>query len=951
MADSTQLSGAHAILLAIRLCASGSPSSLPALQARFPATLTTERLLRIILTFLPESTAPEIYIPILKALVDGSSSGSRNIDIFPVQNVTEEAARKRVRKIRLLPLRYPGDKDCEGETDLLTIFLIHRAYRIDSETSLQPLIFELLLPFHQRSPVLRTWLVSLLLPLLRLNYEYYPNHDKSCSVETLDSLDDQTASNILLSMSGTWKADTDLIQNLRGLVGPWMFGSNRPRRQQSSRTVRRNSIPLSRMDTNSQYLETSGWEYVNEWLLSRSLVDPEAVVNAFINWNGPEDVDLGGYVDEHEKLPSDKLKLLRYQYGQTGLAVIYQSPDVSLEGSIRILERVSNFLELEGSFFTSSASAAPTTVQFDASPIQSASRATLFQNALLTPTNPLTYPSPSSISFLSGLLLSLRILEELGHPMPCRTATNICLHSNQDMLLFELRSLMASIAQSQSGRDWRTVRQQLLWLRDWRSETDRSPESELSCHGLFYRVTLDVIEAEILKVLLEVRDYDLAVDIYVKSSSALTPTQTEDAVKESIYAAYDNASNGNRTRGKMQKAHEVLQAFLPHFPDSKSLKEAQALIAATHALSFYSLTLQHGVPFQPVSIRVHPDPLSLIEKVLDQNPRSYTKLDDLLSIGRNLVLAGFPPRPADESDSHSHYTRRPVLTQDEALITAERRIMSLAISSALSSDDFGTAYSYILTRLTPPSTTSTSSHPTTKPTIKDTITWRTVYNAGRYRPPSTPETPPTLQTQITHLTQKMELLSLSLLLSPTPDPLPEILGAWRRADEELSLLRARENEEEDAWDSMGDRSTAHPSRLPGGFNSQFDTEADAFETKQVHARRAARAAHHNRLDSGEAPMGLFEVARGAARALHKNVNSSFPLRSNTDTSTPTSASMSSSMSFVEGGEGSVAEGYENGDREGRVRKRDMVSNMVTGGLASGIGWVLGAQPVNINQRQ
>ena len=32
--------------------------------------------------------------------------------------------------------------------------------------------------------------------------------------------------------------------------------------------------------------------------------------------------------------------------------------------------------------------------------------------------------------------------------------------------------------------------------------------------------------------------------------------------------------------------------------------------------------------------------------------------------------------------------------------------------------------------------------------------------------------------------------------------------------------------------------------------------------------------------------------------------------------------------------------------EGRLRKRDMVSNMVTGGLASGIGWVLGAQPVN-----
>ncbi|KAL4919322.1 Sec39 domain-containing protein [Aspergillus aurantiobrunneus] len=952
MADSTRLSGAHAILLAIHLCAAGDPSFLQQLQARFPATLTTERLLRIVLTFLPESTEPRSYIPVVEALINGLEphSDSRDVDISPVKDLSEAAARKRVRKIRLLPLKYPEDEDSQDSTDLLTFFLIHRAHRIDSETSLQPLVFELLLPFYQRSPIIRTWLVSCLLPLLRLNYEYYPDQDKSCSMETLDSLDDQTALNILLSMAGTRKNDTDLVKNLRGLVGPWMYGSNRPRRQRSSQTASRSSVPLSQTDSHLQNVETFGWEYVNEWLLSRSLVDAEAVISVFINWDGPEDVDLGGYIGEIEKLPSDQLVQLRYRYGQAGLAVIYQSPEISLEGSIHVLDRVSSLLDLGRSFFTASDGLSLPSVEFDASPIQSASRATLFQNALLIPTNPLTHPSPSSISFLSGLLLSLRILKELGHSIPCRTATNICLHSNQDMQLFELRSVMTSIAQAKSGRDWRTVRQELLWLRDWKSETERSVEKNPNCHGLFYRVPLDTIEAEVLKVLLEVREYNLAVDIYTKPNSILTPAQVEDAVRESIFAAYDNASNGNRTRGKMQRAYEILQAFRPHFSDSTSLMQAQALISATHALSFYSLTLQHGVPFQPVSIRVHPDPLSLIEKVLDQNPKSYTKLDDLLSIGRNLVLAGFPPRPIDDLDSHSHYTRRPVLTQEDALITAERRIMSLAISSALSSNDFGTAYSYILIRLTPP--TSSPSALTTPPATKDDITWRAVYNAGRYRPTSSPSTsPPTLQSQITHLTQRMELLSLCLILAPTPDPLPEILGAWRRADEEHSLLRTRESEEEDAWDIKGDKTT-NPSLLPGGFN-QPDTEQDVFETRQQHARRAARAAHHNRIDSGEAPMGLFEVARGAAEALHKNVNSSFPLSGALPSAT--SASASSSMSFVEG-DAEGANEYPNGglgdadEDAGRVRKRDVVSNMVTGGLASGIGWVLGAQPVNMNNR-
>ncbi|KAL4992397.1 Sec39 domain-containing protein [Aspergillus falconensis] len=947
MADSTSLSGAHAILLAARLCATGNPAFLPQLQARFPATLTTERLLRILLTFLPEITEPRNYIPVVKTLVDGpvSRSYSEDIETSPIKNLSEAAARKRVRKIRLLPLRYPGDEDTQDSTDLLTIFLIHRAHRIDSETSLQPLILDLLLPFYQRSPVLRTWLVSCLLPLLRLNYEYYPNQDKSCSVETLSLMDDQTATNILLSMAGTRKNGTDLIRNLRGLVGPWMYGSNRPRRRRFNQTARRNSISASHTDMNED-VGTSGWEYVNTWLLCRSSADPEAVVSAFINWDGPEDVDFGGYVSGEEKLSSDQSKQLRYRYGQTGLAVIYHSPEVSLDGSIRVLERVGNLLGLDGSLFIAPDSSALPSVEFDSNPIQSASRATLFQNALLVSTNPLTYPSPPSISFISGLLLSLRVLEELGHPISCRSATNICLHSNRDMQLYELRSVMASIAQSKSGRDWRTVRQRLLWLRGW-SETERTAESERSCHGLFYRVPLDTLEAEILKVLLEVKEYDLTVDIYIRSSSALNPVQVEDAVKESIFAAYDNASNGNRSRGRMQKAYEILQAFQPHFPESTSLKQIQALISATHALSFYSLTLQHGVPFQPVSIRVHPDPLSLIEKVLDQNPRSYTKLDDLLFIGRNLVLAGFPPCPADDTNSHLHYMRPPVLTQDDALIHAERRIMSLAISSALSSDDFGTAYSYILTRLTPQTSSATFSLASPSGS-KDDITWRAVYNAGRYRPTHSPSssTPPPLHTQIAHISQRMELLSLALILAPTPDPLPEILGAWRRADEELSLLRARESDEEDAWDTKGDR-TAAATLLPGGFN-QANTEQDVFETKQQHARRAARAAHHNRLDSGEAPMGLFEVARGAARALHKNVNSTFPL------SASMSASASSSMSLVDRAseyDGENPNG-DNGDRDaGRVRKRDVVSNMVTGGLASGIGWVLGAQPVNMNNKQ
>src|SRR6202012_589650 len=107
-------------------------------------------------------------------------------------------------------------------------------------------------------------------------------------------------------------------------------------------------------------------------------------------------------------------------------------------------------------------------------------------------------------------------------------------------------------------------------------------------------------------------------------------------------------------------------------------------------MSSYSLTLQHGVPFQPVNIRVSSDPISLIEKILAQNSGSYAKLQDLINIGTNLVGAGLTVAPdrvlsSDELADRMHAT--------------ERRVTGMAIEAALQEDDFETAYSYVVNRL------------------------------------------------------------------------------------------------------------------------------------------------------------------------------------------------------------------------------------------------------------
>ncbi len=83
-------------------------------------------------------------------------------------------------------------------------------------------------------------------------------------------------------------------------------------------------------------------------------------------------------------------------------------------------------------------------------------------------------------------------------------------------------------------------------------------------------------------------------------------------------------------------------------------------------------------PFQPVSIRVSSDPISLIEKVLAQNPGSYVRLHDLVSIGTNFILAGLTLASRDDRSS-----KEPLPSEIEtAKKKAERRVIGMAIEAS-----------------------------------------------------------------------------------------------------------------------------------------------------------------------------------------------------------------------------------------------------------------------------
>ena len=169
------LSSARALLLAVHLASETEISALRKLIAQERKALRVDIVLRILLTHLPETLPSSEYVPLLEDLLSGSAREDSHspIDSSCLSELTEKEAFKKVKKLYLLPLAWPNIP-ADAPEDPFVHFLIHRALRVDQCTGTIIEIPDLLAPFLHMSSYLRTWLISNVLPLLRLSYQYYP---------------------------------------------------------------------------------------------------------------------------------------------------------------------------------------------------------------------------------------------------------------------------------------------------------------------------------------------------------------------------------------------------------------------------------------------------------------------------------------------------------------------------------------------------------------------------------------------------------------------------------------------------------------------------------------------------------------------------------------------------------------------------------------------------------
>ncbi|KAL1898944.1 hypothetical protein Cpir12675_001697 [Ceratocystis pirilliformis] len=907
------LSNAKVVLLAVHLASIAQVDALTCLISHNVTVLRNDIALRILLTFLPEEVSPALYVPLLKEL-DSGVLEKRNecIDASFVQSLTDEEAVKKGRKLKLFPIVWDSPAvDVQGNH--VGLFLLKRAYQIGKTPRILGLLYELLPPFFDQFPPLRPWYISQVLPLIRRNFEYYPQSPANITLEQFQDLSETQCVELLLSQTGINADERTLIgRDLRGMIGPWLQSSHH----------------LSWPDEDG-CIVCPAFVKVLEWILHQTGKSWPVAIQALVQWNGFDDIETGDF-EMHLSVDSNQLRRLKQMYLQAAIGCVYLMPEGKIPALYATYEvfakvtRILGFSELPT--LEQASSNLEILESFQDSSFIVPKLSSYMRSGFLSSSNPLTIPSQTSVHLLQNLCISAFLFGRLGILQSIKNMGDLVFFSDsqgQQTLVTRYVAAIANRVSHNQEADWAKAREELIWLRSW------GQEGKGRSVGVFGSVGKEFIECEFLKALLaSTRHYNLARFLYEEN----VPRPLDaDVLKRNIVSqalnAYDHATNPNRTRGGLKKCDEIIHAFpLTIGKNSSEMARIEALLKVTHALSEYSLVLKKGEPFTPVILRAHEDPIFILERVLEQNPKSYTKLQDFVDIGTDLVHAGLC---CPHSKKLSHQST-PLEREETAFLQrVEWRVISMCVQAALEEDDFETAYSYVVNRL------STVTSPEIAGT-KDSYAWRAALQSGNYiRTPRTVR--PThvgtasVNPDIRHLEQRIECLSTALRIAPASQ-LEEILQVFSQCEEQLNTSLNAEAASEAAWEASGDTSA-----IPGSFVPP--PHLDLRRTDSIRSNRSTRStggnSGHVEGKKPEESMSLFDLSKATARLATRNFTALSGFTAGTNSP---ARSMSPSMA----NEG--ATGYEDArnDDAHRTRKRDQLRDAAVGTLVSGVGWLINA---------
>ncbi|KAI6951258.1 secretory pathway Sec39, partial [Hortaea werneckii] len=482
-----ELSQAQCILLTVHYASSSNIKALHSFTPNRLDVLDPELVLRILLAYLPESLEPKEYTKyaeeVASRLYLDYEREEVEVDISPVKDLTPEQAQKRVRKLHLPDIRPPAFPP-HAPDDLLTRFLCHRSYRIDEQTGLVNLIPQLVGPFLDRNEFLRTWYISVVLPVLRLQFEYYPGEEtaQAIGLREFERLEGKEGMNFLLRRAETQGSDNcapgevapsdystnkpTIARDVKGLVGPWMYGHTERKRRKldqdrkdhdaAERDGRRNDDEAD-LSRRTRKISLSGvtqedktghdWEYMYRWIVLHAVSNFPLVTSCIEEWDGPGDVDFGGFDQGQSKyLEEDLQRKLELQYAQAAFASCYAAQSDTQEtvkSAHGVLARLAELLDfIPPPDLATSVESLPKIERHAAKLDESQTVADLAPSTLLKPEHPLTTPRFETYMLLQMMVYTAYQFSGLGHPISLVSVAKLHFYANAEEQLAVLTRIL-----------------------------------------------------------------------------------------------------------------------------------------------------------------------------------------------------------------------------------------------------------------------------------------------------------------------------------------------------------------------------------------------------------------------------------------------------------------------------------------------------------------------------
>lgn len=152
--------------------------------------------------------------------------------------------------------------------------------------------------------------------------------------------------------------------------------------------------------------------------------------------------------------------------------------------------------------------------------------------------NPLTTPNEASLQLLDVLISSAEVLSA-----PLANVAKIRLEGSREdqeaLLMGHVRN--APNWAKRSDEEWRRTRDSVKWLQ--------------TKAKIFDKLTVKEVDKVLLSAMLAATKFDLVKEIYVNGrNGSLGKDDVETGILDAFQGFYDNASNGNKTRGGMKNA-------------------------------------------------------------------------------------------------------------------------------------------------------------------------------------------------------------------------------------------------------------------------------------------------------------------------------------------------------------------------------------------------------------